>query len=270
MKNYKWLIILALCNFCSGQVIPGARQTGLSYSDIALPGNIFSVLINPAGTETIQGTEFAVFYSPSPFGMKELATGYAAGSYDFGIFRGTAGYSIYGFELYRENSFYFGFSRTFSGKLLTGITLSVTNISIKNYGSTSVYRLNCGIIYPVAKIVNIGFSVQNLTQSKIKNDIMPLPVCYDFGISLFPIEDISVNIAAEKETYFNTSARFGIEYKIIEFLTLRSGLTTEPDTYSGGISLKYSLLNFSYSFSSHNELGMTHQVELIINIDSDK
>ena len=269
MNNYKWIIILALCNFCSGQILSGARQTGLSYSDIALTGNIFSLFSNPAGVENISNPELAVFYSPSPFGMKELSTGYAAVTNDFEVFRATAGYSIYGFELYKENSFYLGLSKTFSGRIYTGFTLSLTNISIKNYGSTSVFRLNLGMIYSVSEFVNLGFTIQNLTRSKVKNDDKPMPVCYDFGVSVFPIKDISVNIAAEKEIYFETSFRFGIEYRIIEYLALRSGLTTEPDTFSAGMGIYYSFLNISYAFRNHNELGMTHQIELVINFPKD-
>jgi hypothetical protein len=264
MGRYSLVFILLIINICSGQVSPGAKHIALSNSDVALSGDVFSLFNNPAGITGIPGSDFGIFYSPAPFGMKELATGYAVVSHDLNYFRGSAGFSIYGFELYKENTLYLGLSKEFYDNFSTGITFSLTSISIKNYGSTSVLRLNLGMIYSVMELADVGFTILNLSRSQVKNDNRPLPVCYNFGLSFYPVNDLVLNIALEKEIYFNPSYRFGVEYKILDFIALRSGVATEPDTFSGGIGIFYSIFNFSYAFKQHNVLGMTHQIDLII------
>ncbi|NLT51654.1 MAG: hypothetical protein GXX85_12130 [Ignavibacteria bacterium] len=266
MKSLLAFILIFQINICYPQILPGARQTALSNADIANGSNLFNIEVNPAGLNGISGTELGVFYSPSPFGMKELSTGYAVFSYGFENLRLSLGYSNYGFELYKENTLYFSAGKNLFNNFSAGISLSLTNISIKNYGNTNVFRINCGTIYSVRNDFNIAFSIQNLTNSKVKNDSQPLPVIYNFGLAYSPVKDISLNLAAEKEVRFNTSLHFGIEFIPIEFIALRTGIANEPDTFSGGAGIFYSRFNFSYAFKNHNELGITHQIELIYKI----
>jgi len=52
------------------------RQVALSNSDVAQCNDVFSLFNNPAGSSQLTGENW-VIYSPAPFGLKELANGYA-------------------------------------------------------------------------------------------------------------------------------------------------------------------------------------------------
>ena len=66
----------------------------------------------------------------------------------------------------------------------------------------------------------------------------------------------------------DSEIRFGIEYKLMESLTIRTGLQSNPNRFSGGFefgNIKLATLynfNFSYSFLTHHVLPTTHQFSI--------
>lgn len=50
----------------------------------------------------------------------------------------------------------------------------------------------------------------------------------------------------------------------MDFLILRIGVSSEPDTYSGGFGIVYNFIQADYAVSSHPDLGLTHQFGLIV------
>ena len=96
---YKFTIVLFTSLQCFPQINPGARQIALSHSDVALSNDAFSIFNNPAG----------LAHSPSPFGMKELANGFGAYTEPTTFGTLSAGFMIYGFELYKETKMALGY-----------------------------------------------------------------------------------------------------------------------------------------------------------------
>jgi hypothetical protein len=74
----------------------------------------------------------------------------------------------------------------------------------------------------------------------------------------------------EKDIRYNFSLRGGIEYELMKYISLRSGFSNEPSTYSAGIGIHYSMFSLDYAFFTHNDLGITHQAGLIISFGSDE
>jgi hypothetical protein len=97
------LILVSLISVSLGQMNPGAKQIAMANSDVALSDDVFSLFNNPAGLAQIGWRELGLYYSPSPFGLKELANGYIAYSEPLGFGSAGIGAMSYGFDLYRES-----------------------------------------------------------------------------------------------------------------------------------------------------------------------
>ncbi|MCB9220124.1 MAG: hypothetical protein H6610_11780 [Ignavibacteriales bacterium] len=244
------------------QLQPGAKQIALSHSDVASANNSFSLFTNPAGLSKIGKTQFGIFYSPSPFGMKELANGFITLSHptSFGSF--AVGAMNYGFELYKENRIHLGYSNIFAKRFLIGVSGMYQTLNIKNYGHAGFFNFSLGSIFLLTNKFAIGFVLNNPLRNK---DYSPLTTNFRSGITYEIIKEAKIHLSVYKEINFPISVSSGVEYDVLKFFSLRFGIQNEPNIYSAGIGINYLFLNLNYAINSHQDLGMTHQIGLIIN-----
>ena len=246
---------------------PGAKQIALSNSDVAVSDDVFSLFYNPAGIAQIDHREIGVFFSPSPFGMTELRNVFAAYCEPMSFGSLAIGAMTYGFDLYRENKITFGFSFNYEKKIYFGTAGNYKNISIKKYGSKNAVIFDLGIIAILTDELHLGFSYRNISRTSLSSDNDELPVIFQSGLSYKIISNCTLSFAVEKDIRYKASPRFGIDYRIIKYLSLRSGFSKEPDKYSFGLGIHYLSFNFNYAFFTHQELGITHQVGVIISFN---
>jgi hypothetical protein len=251
------------------QYNPGARQISLANSDVALANDVFTLFNNPAGLSQINWREIGVYYSPSPFGLSELANGYAAYLEPFSFGSVAIGVSTYGFELYRETKMAAGYSYRYKNIFLIGASFNYQTFSIKNYGSTGTFYLNAGTLAYITNDLRWGFNITNLNRATIGNEDDQIPMILSIGLSYNLIRNFSLNFSVEKDIRYNPSVQFGIEYDIIEYLSLRMGSSNEPSRFAAGIGINYSLFNLDYSFFTHPDLGLTHQAGIILSFGRD-
>jgi len=240
----------------------GSRQIALANSDLYSP-DVFSIFNNPARLNNIKNPEAGIYYSPAPFDLKELS--YACASYCHPTQIGTFSFGsmVFGFELYKETEINAGYSHGINDCLNMGITLRYKNISIKNYGSTGVFMINLGTTLELSHELAVAFLIENLSHATLNNEPDQLPTVMSIGLTSKYIQKFSLSAAVRKEIGFNPSIKFGIEHKLIENFFLRFGVSNEPNLYYCGIGLFYKFLEFGYAVSSHPDLGLTHQFDLI-------
>ena len=265
--KYLFVFLLILCSSkkIHSQIVSSASSISLAESDIARSKNIFSIFKNPSGFALNDNREIGIFYSPFPFGIKELANGNIVflepSSFgNFGI-----GISTFGFDLYKENQFRLGYSNKIVENLYFGFAAYYHSVSIKRYGSSNQINISLGSIFILSERLSLGFSLQN--PLRFPNSQIKLPLIYNLGISYEPLEKSSLNFSITKEINFPLSVHFGVEYPIIDILYLRIGTQTEPNLYAGGLGISYSVLTFNYAVNSHPELGLSHQLDLIIQLN---
>ncbi len=257
-------LLLAIVGESFAQELPGAGQIALAHSNISSSNDVFSLFNNPAGLSLLKSREIGFYYSPTPFGVKELANTFAAYCEPTQYGSLSAGYSNYGFELYKENTFAIGYGKKIANNFFIGLSSAYHNISIKNYGSKGVLVFSLGAITKLTDQIGLGFAVSNVTRSTITNESNDIPTVFWLGSDLKFVKDIVFCAAVKKEIGFNPSIRLGTEYSLLDFLKLRIGTSNEPNTYSGGIGIIYQFVQVDYAFSSHPDLGFTHQFGLII------
>ncbi len=268
MKNII-LIFLSILIFAStsyAQILPGAKETGISNSGVALSNDVFALYNNPAGLAQIEQRSIGLYYSPSPFGLKELANGYFAYTEPFEFGAVSIGAMTYGFELFRENRFVLGFSYKYLNKFYFGLTFNYQTVSIRNYGNAGSIYFSFGALAEISKKVKWGFSLRNLNRASYGNTEDQIPVIVRTGFSYNFIKDLSLNLALEKDIKYNPNFHFGIDYKIIKHISIRSGFSNEPPSYSAGIGIHYSSFSLGYSVFTHQDLGLTHQFGVIMDL----
>lgn len=264
VKFYITILFFVSFNIVYSQISPGAKQISLANSDVALCNDVFAVFNNPAGLAQLNWREAGIYYSPAPFGLKEMANAY--GSYIEPTSMGniSIGFMTYGFELYRENKFLLSYAARIENNLLLGASLLYHNLSIKNYGSDNAFSLNLGGLAYIRNDLRWGFQYHNISGASYGTEDDQIPSVLLTGLSFDPSEDIILNAAIEKSSLSPLSLKFGIEYTIVNAVFLRGGFSTEPDRFSAGIGFTYSYFELDYSVFNHSDLGLTHQAGILI------
>jgi hypothetical protein len=257
-------LILFLNSPISPQYSPGARQISLANSDAALANDVFSLFNNPAGLAQLNWREVGIYYSPAPFGLAELSNGYVAYHEPFNFGSIGIGGMTYGFDLYRESKVVLGYSYNYENILFAGLTINYHSYSIQNYGSTSAFYINAGGLVYILDELRWGFFVNNLNRASVADIDDQIPMVFATGLSFDIIQNFSLNFALEKDIRFNPSVQFGIEYDIIEYLSLRAGTSNDPSRFTAGIGINYSIFSLDYAFFTHQDLGLTHQAGIIL------
>ncbi|HCY77819.1 MAG TPA: hypothetical protein DHV28_18065 [Ignavibacteriales bacterium] len=258
------IIICALTFSAYSQYSPGAKQISLANSDVALSNDVFSLFNNPAGLSQMNWREVGVYYSPSPFGLSDLANGYFAYHEPTSIGSFALGGMNYGFDLFRESKIMLGYSYNYQNKFFAGLTVNYQTVSIKNYGNDAALSFNIGGLAYVSDKFRLGFAIQNVNRATFGDEDDQIPMLFSTGLSYDVIDELTINLALEKDVKYNASFQFGINYNIIENLSLRTGFSNEPSRYSAGIGINYSIFSLDYAMFTHTFLGLTHQAGIII------
>lgn len=252
---------LSLCQFD-----PGAKQIAMSYSNTAYDNDVFALFNNPSCLTNISSCQIGIYYSPSPFGLSELSNAYAAFDEPTNLGSFAVGAMDYGFELYREYKIVLGYAKNILNNFSAGAAINYHAVNIKNYGSTSAIYLDAGFLIQIADEISYGFLIKNINRANFGKNDNHIPTLLRTGVSYIPVKEFLLNFSVEKETLFQPSFLFGVNYDIVEFLSLRTGFSSEPAKFSGGLGINYSFLSLDYAFFSHQDLGITHQAGLIIHL----
>jgi hypothetical protein len=258
------LLIIGYESVSQAQMMAGAKQISIANSGVALSNDVFAIFNNPAGLAQFNWRELGVFYSPAPFGFKELSNACIAYVEPLPNSSLSFGAMTYGFELYKENRILLGYSYKIFNNFFLGLALNYHSVSIKNYGNKSVFYFNLGGLTYITTDIRWGFFIYNINRTSFVDEDDQIPAVFNSGFSYNIISELSLNLAVEKDVRYNASIRFGIDYCIIENLSLRTGFSGEPSAFSAGIGINYSFINLDYAVVNHPDLGLTHQAGLII------
>lgn len=268
----RFLVLVSIMTggICYSQQNPGAKQISMSNSDIALSNDVFAIFNNPAGLAQMNWREVGIYYSPAPFGFTELANGFIAYNEPLSFGSVSAGAMTYGFELYRETKFLAGVSYNYQNKFFAGGTINIHHLTIENYGSDVAYYFNVGGLVYLTDNLRGGFHLSNVNRASFGNEDDQIPMVIAAGFSYDVLPNLNINTAVDKDVLYPVSFLFGIDYSIIEYLSIRTGFSTEPSRYSAGIGINYSMFSLDYALFNHNDLGLTHQAGLIISFGEEK
>lgn len=185
----------------------------------------------------------------------------------------------YGQELGTFGSNYSAFGVSYASiykdiNLNYGVTLKSIEESIYTKKGRA-FAIDLGVIYKPMEQLDLGFSVLNLGQKmKVYDTESSLPLTYNLGASYLFNESLLFLSEVEKEENIQMDLKFGTEYYLNDFFTVRGGLKMLGEeqlqkNFSLGFSFKYENMMLDYAYIPYEDLGDNHKISLSLFLGSD-
>ena len=167
-----------------------------------------------------------------------------------------ASYSYFGYSHYNEMQVGVAYGKSFSKYFSVGLQLNYLNTHIAgDYGNSSSVNFEIGILSQPIKNLFIGAHAYNPSRSKMGDE--EIPTIFNLGVSYMFSEKVLFAVGTEKDLNHDAIFKAGLDYKLIEFVSLQAGISTNPSKYSFGIGFHYININAHVGFSKHQTLGFT-------------
>lgn len=259
-------LLLALCpQLTLGQVagrmglggaLSGMGNTGLTQADGWSLFNNIGALAQTQDWTGMVGVENR--YTQA--GLFSLGAGFV-GETPFG---GMAGISAlrFGDNLYNEQAIGLGYSHKISGVSL-GVKVNYLQLAMEGLGSRQAIALEFGGVAQLTKKLKLGMHIFNLNQAKMADfEDERIPTIMRAGVSYSPSKRVHVNIETEKDADYPAIGRAGIAYDLVDAITIRTGLETDPFIGTFGITFRSKKLHIDYALQTHPQLGLSNMLSM--------
>lgn len=224
-----------------------------------------NVWLNPASLAKNSLFTTSLFYSPSPFQLHQLSNYGLTAVNNFNGVSCAAGFSSFGFSLYKETTISFSAATYFTEYFAAGFSIHTNHLSIQSYGTAATVVFDVGAIFSVAENINIGTSFNNINRSTFGSDD-DIPQTFITGFSYVPYEKLTISFDLVHDIRYSTGYRTGIEFSPLDVLILRAGTQGKESRLFGGIGISILSFQIDYGIATHTELGLTHSVGLIFSL----
>lgn len=256
-------------------------------SNMATAANAWAILVNPAGLSRLEGIEVVSgFYKPYglsfyssqigilavPVGrLGTVAIGYQGSSSDY------SGNSLTSESVYSiSHGFYL--QKDIISTLSIGYTVNLYQLDYGQSAGTSGdgsdgmdlgsgfgFGLDLGISGSLHERSWIGLFAKNVNSpemgSALSSSRLPRSLAVGFGYE--PYYGLKTNfLIFQAIGGHKTQYRAGIEYRVMPWLIMRTGVNTEPNRIGFGFGVNKWGLLMDYAFVSHPVLPETHQFSL--------
>ncbi|MCK4544636.1 hypothetical protein KAU43_03790 [candidate division WOR-3 bacterium] len=245
----------------------------------ALYGDMTSSFINPASFTNIDKHSISVGYSKLFMMYNHFYVSYGAktsvGNIGLsyierditGDFTDSLNYVFSNGVLESEKGIFFTHNFNIAEHIHAGYNFKLYNISMKRFGSANAISLDFGFIGNLFSTFSIGAAVHNINRPIFGKVIAYyIPANLILGLSYEPYNGLLTSLQFEKEEGYDTRVAAAIDYEVLShYLTIRTGISTNPMLYSAGFSLKYGKFALNYAYKSQREISDSHEVGISIN-----
>jgi len=248
---------------------PRARAMGGAFYSISNDAN--AVFYNPAGLKSAENS-IIIGYS-SLFGNDFQILNTVAFSMQLPRKFGTLGIGLQSMDVDFQDvnllsekiyalSHSFNILNDIHSNLDIGYTLNMYHLSIDGFGEQPAFGINLGALATVHQRTQIGFTITNLNNPSVGEDnAHDLPQKMAMGISYHPYTDVITSLELKKTMNAKTEIHAGTEVKVIEMLTIRCGVRSEPTSYSMGARFNMYNIIIDYGFNTHT-IDATHHFSI--------
>jgi len=231
--------------------------------------DLWSANNNQAAMAFYKPSGGAGFYYQNSFMLKEM--GLSSGAIIYPTKTGCFGLSInsYGSKNFNTKKFGLGYAKKLSERFSAGLQLDYINIYIAdNYGTKGLFTFELGLFAKATENIHIGAHVFNPIRAKLiaYNDER-LPVVMNLGIQWTASENFIFSAEAESDINNKLILKTGLEYRIIDMLYARLGISNNPNMVSFGAGLHLGNFRIDFSSSMHQVLGYSPQFSFIYELD---
>ncbi len=239
-----------------------AHSQSLSFACVATVQGIDALRINPAALAFLDINSISACYEYTFShieGLQNIFFGFAKP-----VFRGGLGVGVsqFGFEEQKEQAMTAGYGLGLSKDFHVGASFDLYMIQNKRTGTGISYGLNFGMLGTLSKKWFLGVYGHNLNQPQFGNsEVGRLPSSFQTGIGYKPFEDITSEIdlsILEQNIRLHTGGKFSI----FDFISLRTGFTTNPNSLSGGVEIIYKNIKVDYACAYLVDLPLNHMLSI--------
>jgi len=262
MKIWTVLLISLTPSYLLAQNNLGPRLTALGSNGAAVT-DIWSLQANPAGIILVTKATVSLNYTKHLF-SDEISTQALVAVLPFKNNYVGASFQRYGFAEYSESKVGFAYSKTFGKKLSFGLNGNYHQLKITNYGSSTGFSVDVGALYKLNKNFTFGGFISNPTKQKFNSSEISAQISTSFnvGVSYYPSDKVLIATAVSKVLNQSVNVSLGLDYRIVDLLSLRGGLSTSPfKQYAGfGLDFRNFILDMATTYDAN--LGYAPQIAL--------
>jgi hypothetical protein len=130
-------------------------------------------------------------------------------------------------------------------------------------GRETAYGLDLGFMGTLRDRARIGFMLKNINEPSIGKVIKePLPQWITAGVSYSPYYGVLTELDLRALRGEDVEAHMGMQFALTQFLDMRFGFQTGPNSLTGGFTAKVNFVEIDYSYSTHSVLPGTHHVSV--------
>jgi hypothetical protein len=265
MKIIKTIIILLLIPFLTiaqngKTLVGGAKGKAIAGSDLNFQ-DIYALNSNTAGIAFIEQTSFGLYaeqrFANADIRQVGLLTAIPT---KFGAF-GLQLHS-FGFETYNEQKICLSYARKLFDKVAIGVQFGYLNTRIPEYGNQGVLTTEIGLQAEVLENLWLGANLSNPLPVKL-TETEYLPTQLNLGLTYHFSEKLQISTAVHKDFEYPASVRAGFNYRIIQPISLRLGISTQPIENSFGIGIHLKQFDLDFAVAYHQLLGFTPAFSMV-------
>ncbi|KAA9332233.1 hypothetical protein F0P96_12180 [Hymenobacter busanensis] len=254
--------------------VRGARAAALGNASVTLGGDLWAVGNNVAGLAQLTRPEVGV-YAENRFLIPNLnnaalAAALPLGRQPEGSTATTAPHGVAGLELQRFGDKRYSESRAGLGYayrlglISVGARLDMLQLSIEGLGSRRTVAASLGGQADVVpQKLTFGVYLYNLNQAKLAEyQDERVPTVLRAGLGFRPTTKVLLVAETEKDIDRDADFRAGVEYQVVDALTVRAGIATLTEQVSAGFGLRFGQLRVDYGAQLHNVLGLSQHLNV--------
>jgi hypothetical protein len=259
--------VLALLPFhVLSQNAPGARATAMGGAYITMQ-DVWSAMHNQAGLTDLNGLSAGVYYE-NRFGLNELSDKGAVLALPLKNSAFALHYHSFGYSSFNTSKTALAYAMKLSDKFSFGLQFNYHNTRIaENYGSKSSLSVEGGFLFKMNEHLSIAAHLTNPNRAKLSsyNDER-IPTILRLGAGYRFSEKVVLTGEVQKASDAKASVRAGLEYALVQQLSLRAGFGSTPSQYSFGFGWKLKTFQLDVATGYHLVLGFTPQISLTYNM----
>jgi hypothetical protein len=225
--------------------------------------DVFSFTSNQASLAQLKNISAGV-YGERRFLLSELnyytaAVALPTSSGNFGIQTG-----YFGFSDYKETQIGLAYGRKLGSKLDIGVQFDFNSLQIAGYGNSSAINFQIGTIMHLSEKLHAGFHAYNPVGGKFgKDNQEKLASVYTAGMGYEASEKFFVSAEIQKEENKPVSVNAGMQYKFLQQLLVRGGISSATSVVYAGVGLQLKSFRLDITTSHHPQLGVTPGLMLV-------
>lgn len=242
----------------------GARSAAMGGASLTLTDE-YSLFNNIGALGSIEDHGVFAGYQ-NRYGVTEFQVIGGGAVYNNRIGNLGVGYYKFGDDLFSEQRIHLAIGNKIQ-MISLGIGVDILQYHIESVGTKQAIAIEFGGVAEITPQLSFGAHIFNVAQAELDPELEePLPTVMKAGISYKPSDELILTIEVEKDLDFDEIIKAGIEYKIVEAVFLRTGISTQPFIAAFGVGFHPRKLKFDYSFLNDSELGNVHELSVAYKI----